>query len=328
MTEPNMIEQAFAQQQEIVPIGDVSSSAETGELIKAFVAMQADLQGAEQTGWDPTHGRGRSYANINDVLNAIREPMAQHGLAVMQFPVASGDGRLAMTSRIVHVSGQWLQTPTLIATVVDFRGNPSMNIQALGSAVTYLRRYQLKPLVGLSDEDDDGNSAAGNGVPEKKTEPNAELCPECGKPLQLRTGKKGPFYGCTGYPNCKYTRDATTPAMTPATTPPAAAPPAKENVEPGKRNAWAKLLQLAREYGLDAAALSVYVTALGKKNETATVEDIQAIADMLPSLAEEYRELKSLDANWRHPDGRHFLQLRTDERREALEGLRKETLPF
>lgn len=34
-----------------------------------------------------------------------------------------------------------------------------------------------------------------------------EKCPECGKPLSIRLGKKGRFIGCTGYPECKYTRN-------------------------------------------------------------------------------------------------------------------------
>ncbi len=36
-----------------------------------------------------------------------------------------------------------------------------------------------------------------------------EMCPTCGKPLQLRTGRYGEFIGCSGYPDCKYIkRDA------------------------------------------------------------------------------------------------------------------------
>lgn len=30
-------------------------------------------------------------------------------------------------------------------------------------------------------------------------------CPQCHKPLRARSGAKGPFWGCTGYPNCTYT---------------------------------------------------------------------------------------------------------------------------
>ena len=33
-------------------------------------------------------------------------------------------------------------------------------------------------------------------------------CPRCGSPLKLRTGKFGDFWGCTSYPECKYTKDA------------------------------------------------------------------------------------------------------------------------
>src|SRR5258708_27090437 len=31
-----------------------------------------------------------------------------------------------------------------------------------------------------------------------------EKCPDCGRPLQVRTGRYGEFTGCSGYPECKY----------------------------------------------------------------------------------------------------------------------------
>ncbi len=33
-----------------------------------------------------------------------------------------------------------------------------------------------------------------------------EQCPECSKPLSIRLSRNGRFIGCTGYPECKYTR--------------------------------------------------------------------------------------------------------------------------
>jgi len=36
-----------------------------------------------------------------------------------------------------------------------------------------------------------------------------EKCPECGKPLSIRLGKRDRFIGCTGYPDCSYTRAMT-----------------------------------------------------------------------------------------------------------------------
>ena len=33
------------------------------------------------------------------------------------------------------------------------------------------------------------------------------ICPRCGKPLALRKGKNGQFYGCSGYPDCRFTKN-------------------------------------------------------------------------------------------------------------------------
>lgn len=34
-----------------------------------------------------------------------------------------------------------------------------------------------------------------------------EACPKCGKPLSIRLGRRGRFIGCSGYPECDYTRN-------------------------------------------------------------------------------------------------------------------------
>ncbi|MGD9496157.1 MAG: type I DNA topoisomerase [Armatimonadota bacterium] len=47
--------------------------------------------------------------------------------------------------------------------------------------------------------------AAGWEPPEP--EKLGEACPECGKDLVVREGKRGKFIGCSGYPKCRYTRD-------------------------------------------------------------------------------------------------------------------------
>ncbi|MBT9613150.1 MAG: type I DNA topoisomerase [Burkholderiales bacterium] len=40
------------------------------------------------------------------------------------------------------------------------------------------------------------------------TEQMDEACPKCGKHLTLRLGKRGRFIGCSGFPECDYTRNA------------------------------------------------------------------------------------------------------------------------
>ncbi len=51
-----------------------------------------------------------------------------------------------------------------------------------------------------------GGAAAGDGSggPEEATEP--EACELCGKPMQMKRGRFGPFLGCTGYPECRNIR--------------------------------------------------------------------------------------------------------------------------
>ena len=41
-------------------------------------------------------------------------------------------------------------------------------------------------------------------------EPTGEDCPKCGKPLLRRTGRFGPFIGCSGFPDCRYIQPKTT----------------------------------------------------------------------------------------------------------------------
>jgi DNA topoisomerase-1 len=37
-------------------------------------------------------------------------------------------------------------------------------------------------------------------------EPTGDMCPKCGKPLLVKTGRFGKFIACSGYPQCKYTQ--------------------------------------------------------------------------------------------------------------------------
>ncbi len=41
---------------------------------------------------------------------------------------------------------------------------------------------------------------------EQRDEPTDDICPTCGKPMVIKTGRFGKFISCTGYPECKTTR--------------------------------------------------------------------------------------------------------------------------
>jgi DNA topoisomerase I len=55
-------------------------------------------------------------------------------------------------------------------------------------------------------EEDGGCKYIRNLDGQERPEPEMldETCPECGRPLQRKFGRFGPFVGCSGYPDCRY----------------------------------------------------------------------------------------------------------------------------
>jgi hypothetical protein len=87
------------------------------------------------------------------VWEACRKPLSENGLAVIQLP-GKRDGQLFVDSILTHPSGEWISSRLCITPVKD-------DPQAIGSAITYARRYGLQAIVGIAPDDDDGNAASG-----------------------------------------------------------------------------------------------------------------------------------------------------------------------
>lgn len=155
----------------------LNSSSEIGELADALAKAQAAFPLLERTKTVrvKTKSGGEytfSYAPLDAVIDAIREPLSNNGLAFVQLFEA---GHIVAT-RLMHTSGQWIESRIVIQPLADENGVVSP--QAVGSAITYARRYSLSALLGLADEtDDDGNAASGNTAHEEAQ----KTCPKCGK---------------------------------------------------------------------------------------------------------------------------------------------------
>ena len=46
-----------------------------------------------------------------------------------------------------------------------------------------------------------------NTEKKKTLDSNVKTCPLCNLPLKKRNGRYGEFWGCTGFPNCRYTEN-------------------------------------------------------------------------------------------------------------------------
>jgi ERF superfamily len=87
------------------------------------------------------------YADISDVLAAVRPILAKHHLAVIQRTKYADGGRLLLLTELKHVSGD------VELSEVELKADPS-NPQQFGGSITYLRRYELVTLLGIAAEED------------------------------------------------------------------------------------------------------------------------------------------------------------------------------
>lgn len=146
----------------------VCASEKLNELATALAKAQGEVTGAHKSADNPFFKS--KYADLAAVWDACRDPLSRHGLAVIQLPSTeifeyqrkNDDGeqetasyaRVTVTTRLVHSSGEWIEG-SVCAEACD------AGSQAIGSAITYLRRYALQSMIGIAPEDDDGNAAVG-----------------------------------------------------------------------------------------------------------------------------------------------------------------------
>jgi len=135
----------------------MKSSESINELASALCNAQGQMGGAVKDSANPFFKS--SYADLTSVIKAIKQPFADNGLSYTQFPVSNENG-VGVSTRLMHISGQWLEMQYTLPTV---KKDP----QASGSAITYARRYALQSIAGIPTADDDAESAMLRGDDKK-----------------------------------------------------------------------------------------------------------------------------------------------------------------
>ncbi len=143
-------------------IGAPKRSAELNELAGALALAQGAIENAPKESANP-YFRSR-YADLASIWDAIRKPLSENGLAVMQLPSVNG-AEVTIHTLLAHKSGQWISsdlTMTAQRQLKDGGGWEKLDSpQAVGSVITYARRYALQSIIGVAPEDDDGEGAQG-----------------------------------------------------------------------------------------------------------------------------------------------------------------------
>ena len=133
----------------------MKTSDQINEVAKAMAIAQNEMKPAAKDSVNP-HFKSK-YSNIESVWDAIRLPMTCNGLTVWQ-DVTTEERSVAITTRIVHISGQWVEFGPLSVPM------SKLDAHGVGSAISYGKRYALCAAVGVvsGDEDDDGNASLSN----------------------------------------------------------------------------------------------------------------------------------------------------------------------
>lgn len=134
----------------------MQTSEAINELTSALAKAQGEITGALKESANPFF-KSR-YADLASCWDACRGPLSRNSLAVFQAAETTEHG-LVLTTTLAHGSGQWMRSSLGVTPKDD-------TPQAMGSALTYARRYALTAMVGIAQVDDDGNLASGRHTTE------------------------------------------------------------------------------------------------------------------------------------------------------------------
>ena len=120
-------------------------SSSTQEICTAFAKAQSEFLPVHKD----TKGYNYKYATLEGLLDVIRPILNKNGLTVSQYT----NEKNILHTRLRHISGQWFESRyALPDTLVDSKRTAE---QAIGSQLTYMRRYQMLALLGIQPEGED-----------------------------------------------------------------------------------------------------------------------------------------------------------------------------
>lgn len=138
------------QMEAITEIYGIKMSAAVDKIAAGLAKAQAKFKAVDLDSTNPFfHSK---YASLKACFDSVRGPLLAEGITVVQGS-STVSNVLTVTTLLLHTSGQYL------ATAVSLLPKAS-DPQAVGSALSYGRRYGLMAAVGqVADVDDDGNAA-------------------------------------------------------------------------------------------------------------------------------------------------------------------------
>lgn len=126
--------------------------------IKDFMAGQSSLETAIKNSSNPF--LKNKYADIQEILDKVKSAFHENNYIIVQEGGADENGEFIDT-KLIHTSGNFFNCKI-------YMQYKKGDMQSLGGAVTYARRYGLLSVTGIPVDDDDGTSAIGTEAAQAK----------------------------------------------------------------------------------------------------------------------------------------------------------------
>lgn len=138
------------------------------ELLKSLSDFQAECPPFVKN----IQGYGYTYTGLPELVQTVYPLLKKHGLVLVQ-KNAFTDDKVGVESTVYHIETGESLTSSLLMPIAELKG---MNVyQSAGSAITYIRRYDMSTLLGLQSEKDtdatSGKQPTKKKTPAKKTPP-------------------------------------------------------------------------------------------------------------------------------------------------------------
>ena len=142
------------------------------ENIKNLLATLAEVQNELPTMPKDADGYGYKYTTLDTITQTIKPILHKHGIGYMQSVGGVAASEMVLTTRIFNKEGEYIEDTAALPVIVSSKNNAA---QTLGMSITYMRRYALCAMLGItSDEDVDADVNAKMIIQQKKQTLNFE----------------------------------------------------------------------------------------------------------------------------------------------------------
>lgn len=161
----------------------MNTSEKVQNIATALIKAQTELSNPSKN----QQGYGYKYADLSSILDQVKPVLQKHGLAITQTSSDDGNGKVGVTTTLLHESGEYI-SDTLRLPIPEMKGTTST--QAAGAALTYARRYAISSILNIAaDEDTDAAT-------------NEKTTPKSGFVSKPKYTKPDPIMEATSCPSC------------------------------------------------------------------------------------------------------------------------------